>query len=216
MRRSVGEAGKPCFCNGPLEVNPFFAPYPLPGSCFCTGSALGCRLMVFEEDRAGPILDARGCRASPRRLLQGLRPDPIHRPGRDAASGRLVFILPENQSNASPYVPQRAAGSFSVWLNGVSPSRPEFRRAPRAVAVNTGRRPSPQAARSGVDGREHGAMVDEAGPLMPLPPLLHRRGSRQPACGAGSLPASWPVQPWPSASPRAWRASPPSSSRPRL
>jgi hypothetical protein len=52
------------FCNGPLVVNPFFAPFPLPGSCFCTGSALGCRLMVFEEERAGPILDTRGYLAS--------------------------------------------------------------------------------------------------------------------------------------------------------
>ena len=43
------------FCNGPHVVNPFFAPYPLPGSCFCTGSAQGCRLMVLEEERAGPI-----------------------------------------------------------------------------------------------------------------------------------------------------------------
>src|SRR5208337_2047051 len=53
-----------CFCNGPLEVNPFFAPYPLPGACFCTGSALGRRLMVFEEERAGPILETRGGLAS--------------------------------------------------------------------------------------------------------------------------------------------------------
>ena len=43
------------FCNGPSAVNPFFAPYPLPGSCFCTGSALGCRLMVSEKEGAGPI-----------------------------------------------------------------------------------------------------------------------------------------------------------------
>ncbi len=37
----------------------------------------------------------------------------------------------------------------------VSPSRPDFRRAPRAAAVKTGRRPPPQAARSGLDGGEH-------------------------------------------------------------
>jgi len=60
----VGEARNVCFCNGPLEVNPFFAPYPLPGACFCTGSALGRRLMVFEEERAGPILETRGGLAS--------------------------------------------------------------------------------------------------------------------------------------------------------
>ena len=137
-------------------------------------------------------------------------------PAGDAASGRLVFILPENRSSASPYVPQRAAGRFSVRLNGVSPPRPTFPKAPRAVAVNTGRRPPRSAARSGVDGREHGAIVDEAGPLMPLPPLPHRRGSHQPACGAGSPQAFWQAQLLPSAAPRAWRASPPSSSRRRL
>jgi transposase len=38
------------------------------------------------------------------------------------------------------------------------PAKP--RSAPRAAAVNTGRRPPPKAARSGVDGREHGATVD--------------------------------------------------------
>ena len=85
------------FCNGPVVVNPFCA-LSLPGSCFCTGSAQGCRLMVFEEERVGPILDARGCPGfQSKHLLQALRPDPIHRPGRDAAPGRLVFILPENR-----------------------------------------------------------------------------------------------------------------------
>src|SRR5271165_4066431 len=60
----VGWPRNVCFCNGPLEVNPFFAPYPLPEACFCTGSALGRRLMVFEEERAGPILETRGGLAS--------------------------------------------------------------------------------------------------------------------------------------------------------
>ncbi len=46
-------------------------------------------------------------------------------------------------SRASPFAPQRAANSFFVRLNGVSPSRPKVWKAPRAVAVNTGRRPPP-------------------------------------------------------------------------
>jgi hypothetical protein len=184
----VGEAAKVCFCNGPLEVNPFFAPYPLPGSCFCTGSALGCRLMVFEEEWAGPILDARGLPGfNPSPSWQSLRPDPIHRPGRDAASGRGYLSYPKPLT-ASPFAQQRAAESFTAGPGGVFPSWPEPR----------------------------GAIVGQAWPLMPLPPLPHRRGRRQPACGAGSPQASWPAQPWPSASPRAWRASPPSSSRRRL
>src|SRR5271157_6278708 len=70
--------------------------------------------------------------------------------------------------SASPFAAQLAGNSFSVRLDGVSPSRPEPRKAPRGAAVNAGRRPPPQAARSGVEGREHGAIVDEAGPLTPL------------------------------------------------
>ena len=84
------------FCNGPQLVNPFFAPLPLPGSCFCTGSAQGCRLMALEKERAGPILMRGVAWLQRRRLLANLRPDPIHRPGRNATSGRGA-ILPENR-----------------------------------------------------------------------------------------------------------------------
>jgi len=45
----------------------------------------------------------------------------------------------------------------------VSSSWPARRVAPRAAAVNTGRRPSPKAARSGVDSREHSATLAQAG-----------------------------------------------------
>jgi len=48
------------FCNGPPVVNPFFCAIPLPGSCFCTGSALGRRLMVSEKEGAGQSY-WRGC-----------------------------------------------------------------------------------------------------------------------------------------------------------
>ena len=37
------------------------------------------------------------------------------------------------------------------------------------MAVKIGRRPPPQAARSGLDGREHGAMLDRAGGLLTRP-----------------------------------------------
>jgi hypothetical protein len=46
----------------------------------------------------------------------------------------------------------------------VSSSRPEFRVAARATAVKTGGRPPPQAARSGLDGGEHGARLGGSGP----------------------------------------------------
>jgi hypothetical protein len=46
--------------------------------------------------------------------------------------------------------------------------------AARAAAVNAGRKATAAGgAERGVDGREHGAIIAEAGPLMPLPPLLH-------------------------------------------
>jgi hypothetical protein len=41
----------------------------------------------------------------------------------------------------------------------VSPSRPRLQVAPRAAVVKAGRRPPPEAARSGLDGGEHGAML---------------------------------------------------------
>ncbi len=46
---------------GPSKSIPFLSAAIHAGSCFCTGSALGCRLMVFEEERVGPIFQGRGC-----------------------------------------------------------------------------------------------------------------------------------------------------------
>ena len=130
------------FCNGPLEVNPFLR-FVTAGSCFCTGSALGCRLMVFEEERAGPILDARGCPGfSPSTSCRhcGLTQSivPAGTPLREG------WCYPARKPlSASPFVSHLAANSFFVRLNGVSPPRPAFSKAPRAVAVNIGRRPPP-------------------------------------------------------------------------
>ena len=158
----------------------------------------------------------RGCRACAKHHRAEMRPDPIHRPGGDAASGRGCYPA-RKPSNASPFAPQRTAERFFVRLSGVSPPRPKLGKAPRAASVNAGRKATAAGgAERGVDGREHGAIVDKAGPLMPLPPLPHRRARCQPACGAGSRPASWPGPLLPSACLRAWRASPPSSSRRRL
>ena len=141
-RPFVGQAANACFCNGPLEVNPFLR-FVTAGSCFCTGSALGCRLMVFEEERAGPILDARGCPGfSPSTSCRhcGLTQSivPAGTPLREG------WCYPARKPlSASPFVSHLAANSFFVRLNGVSPPRPAFSKAPRAVAVNIGRRPPP-------------------------------------------------------------------------
>jgi hypothetical protein len=170
--------------------------------------------MVFKEERAGPILDARGCLASTQALLQSLRPDPIHRPGRDAASGKAGVYPARKFLIASPFARLLAANGFSVRLNGVSPSRPKVSKAPRAVAVNAGRKATAAGgAVRGVDGCEHGAIVEQPGPLMPRQLCRRRSWCHLPACGAGSPQAFWQAQLLPSACLRAWRASPPSSSR---
>ena len=57
-----------------------------------------------------------------------------------------------------------------------------IRRAPRGGAVKTGRRPSPKAARSGLDGPEHGARITRAG-------RLHDR------CSCSRSPGPWPRPP---------------------
>src|SRR5436190_23988671 len=67
--------------------------------------------------------------------------------------------------------PQSLEGSFFVRSGTVSPSRPaKLHRAARAAAVKTGRRPPPKAARSGLDGGEHGAMLPRVGRTSTPPP----------------------------------------------
>src|SRR5947207_14418127 len=69
--------------------------------------------------------------------------------------------------------PQSLEGSFFVRSGTVSPSRPaKLHRAARAAAVKTGRRPPPKAARSGLDGGEHGAMLPRVGRTS-IPPPQH-------------------------------------------
>src|SRR3954447_11009216 len=68
--------------------------------------------------------------------------------------------------------PQSLEGSFFVRSGTVSPSRPaKLHRAARAAAVKTGRRPPPKAARSGLDGGEHGPMLPRVGRTSTPPPL---------------------------------------------
>src|SRR3984893_15864051 len=62
--------------------------------------------------------------------------------------------------------------SKTVRLRAVSPSRPCFRKAPRTGAVKTGQRPPPKAARSGLDGPEHGEMMARTGRSCRVPQQL--------------------------------------------
>src|SRR2546423_440411 len=76
--------------------------------------------------------------------------------------------------------PQSLEGSFFVRSGTVSPSRPaKLHRASRAAAVKTGRRPPPKAARSGLDGGEHGAMLTRVGRTSTPPPLTQLLGPRE-------------------------------------
>src|SRR3954452_25308169 len=75
--------------------------------------------------------------------------------------------------------PQSLEGSFFVRSGTVSPSRPaKLHRAARAAAVKTGRRPPPQAARSGLDGGEHDAMLPRVGRTSTPPPLTQLLADR--------------------------------------
>ena len=92
------KTGQVSFCNGPLVVNPFFSVLSTAGSCFCTGSVLGCRRMVFEEERAGPIFQMGGVAwLQSKLLLQASRPDPVHRPGRDELREGWCLSCPKNR-----------------------------------------------------------------------------------------------------------------------
>src|SRR5690349_7724428 len=91
--------------------------------------------------------------------------------------------------------PQSLEGSFFVRSGTVSPSRPtKLHRAARAAAVKTGRRPPPQAARSGLDGGEHDAMLPRVGRTSTPPPLtqlLDRSSAQRPEIA--SLPLAMTI-----------------------
>ena len=72
-------------------------------------------------------------------------------------------ISPSSAPLKSRFPGRRRRSCFFVRPRTVSLSRPERYRAPGAVAVSTGRRPPPEAARSGVDWHEHGANLRPVG-----------------------------------------------------
>src|SRR2546421_12994281 len=101
--------------------------------------------------------------------------------------------------------PQSLEGSFFVRSGTVSPSRPaKLHRAARAAAVKTGRRPPPKAARSGLDGGEHGAMLTRVGRTSTPPPLtqlLDRSSTQRPEIAALSLAMTLGIRCWRNALP---------------
>src|SRR5262245_24027269 len=130
-----------------------------PGACFCPGSALGRHLMGFE--RIGrPIYDERGLEPRP-----GWRPDLIHRPG-------VGTSLWDGWCLARPKAVLSCSLLLVLFL--CSTARP-FLRPDRGLAQRRAQapsrmaaRPPPEAARSVLDGAEHGAR------LVGLRRLCHR------------------------------------------
>jgi hypothetical protein len=76
---------------------------------------------------------------------------PLSAPPLNADDNRLIMRFSNRGIEVKPPI------SFFVRLGAVSSPRPEAYVAPRAAAVNDGRRRSPQAARSVIDGSEPGA-----------------------------------------------------------
>jgi hypothetical protein len=70
----------------------------------------------------------------------------------------------------------------------VSPSRPRLRIAPRAAAVKAGRRPPPEAARSGLDGGEHGARLFGSGGAIGVDRCRSDQKRSSPAAAELSVP----------------------------
>ena len=117
-------------------------------------------------------------------IIPGMRAGAI-RVGAESASAlqypqatAFTGLLPpcERQDPPSRH-PQRShrPASRSLVLcsaeTAVSPSRPAKSRAPRTVAVKVGRRRPPKVARSGLEGREHGASLAAGRDLTGCPDL---------------------------------------------
>ena len=74
----------------------------------------------------------------------------------------LISARPPHHK-AAPFVPSRRPMFLSSTTRPfLRPDLPDST-APRTEAVKTGRRPPPQAAQCGLDGREHGATLNQVG-----------------------------------------------------
>ena len=131
------------------------------GSNDCPGGSGGTGLVERGTVLAAVKDASRRLRRSPAAILDRscARCHRTLRPGR-----RNGPFQPNEETGIGVY-----AGSadfhpcFSVRLSAVSPSRPESVEASCGAAVKDGRRPPPQAARSVLDGREHGARLEQVG-----------------------------------------------------
>jgi hypothetical protein len=88
---------------GPPPSIPFFA-VSTAGVMLLYGVSAGLPPDGVREGRGRSNLIWRGCRACAKHHRAEMRPDPIHRPGRDAASGR-GYHPARKPSNASPFAP---------------------------------------------------------------------------------------------------------------
>ena len=123
-------------------------------------------------------------------------------PGPDLCAVAAVCSLPGHRPGETiGAAPLTGKGCFLVRLNAPF-LRPGLHsdRAPGAAAVNAGRRPPPKAARSGIDGGEHGARLRQVGrhQLRPQPepagdtPRLRSKSPRRSARSSPPVPARQP------------------------
>ena len=111
-----------------------------------------------------------------------------------SCSDRLCLTLisarpPHHKTHFLSYPDNRC---FSVRLRGRF-SVPTCRTAPRRAqkAVKAGRRPPPQAAQCGLDGREHGATLSQVGSARFLCRHTIRRGMAYRPAACGVTPAAF-------------------------
>src|SRR6516165_7488233 len=102
----------------------------------------------------------------------------------------LISARPPHHKKA-PVLSHPDNRCFSVRLRGRF-SVPTCRTAPRRAqkAVKAGRRPPPQAAQCGLDGREHGATLNQVGSARFLTRHTIRKGSLTDLLPAGLPPAA--------------------------
>ena len=104
-----------------------------------------------------------------------------------SCNGRLCLTLISARPphhKAALFVPSRQPMFLSSTTGPFL--RPDLRdgTAPRTQAVKTGRRPPPQAAQCGLDGREHGASLNQVGSALILSQHTTRKGAHRPdTCG---------------------------------
>ena len=132
----------------------------------CSVRLKGRPQLYQQVSQVGTASGEPGWGDSPVALPKAFCPDQAKcNPSRDGLWTPLRCCRRDQDISAA--APKRAFGTLFKFLGsaGVPFLRPGLHdtRAPRGAAVKTGRRPSPEAARSGVDGCEHGARLDQVG-----------------------------------------------------